>query len=152
MRYDPNFSLEQATVSETAERLHIPNVPGDGQLANLRVLWITLSRVPELLACPIDLSSVYRCPALNKLVGGAVASAHLDGRAADLVPEGIDLSAAFESLRDSDLPYDQLIIEQTRAGARWIHLGIAPIDQPPRRQALSASGDPGAMTYRESAG
>lgn len=42
--------------------------------------------------CPIRVSSGIRCPAHNRRVGGAAESAHLEGKALDLLcPEGLSL-------------------------------------------------------------
>ena len=72
-------------------------------------------------------------------------SAHIEGRAADVVPVGRAILEAFHDLRISEgLPYDQLIFE---CGA-WIHLSVAPEGQEPRREALLAQGGPGHWSYQ----
>lgn len=143
----PHFTLEELTASATAAQRHIENVPGETAVHNLRRLAFTLEEVRELLGCALLVSSGYRCPTLNAAVGGARTSAHPDGRAADLRPATGTLEAAFGLVKASPIPYDQVIIERTQAGAAWIHLGIAREGERPRRQALSAGGASGAMTY-----
>src|SRR6266581_1329607 len=46
--------------------------------------------------------------------------------------------------RFAPLPYDQIIFEC----AAWIHIAIAPAGQKPRREALTATGRPGAWVYQ----
>lgn len=55
----------------------------------LRVLAVQLERMRKELGGRLGIVSGYRCPSHNKAVGGAVASQHMTGRAADLrVPRG----------------------------------------------------------------
>jgi hypothetical protein len=109
---------------------------------------VLLEDVRALLGEPMHISSGYRCPALNALVGGASTSAHMDGRAADFKPDTLELRAAFDMIAASAIPFDQLIIEKTAAGAAWIHVGIAREGETPRLQAMAASGaSAGTMTY-----
>ena len=141
-----HFTLEDLTRSQTASRKGIDNMPPQQAIDSLNLLCSTLLEPARaLLGVPLSVDSGFRCEALNEAVGGAKTSAHLDGRAADLVPQGMDLQAAFDKLRTSDLPYDQIIFE-CRA---WIHLAIARPGETPRRMALTAAGGPGHWTYQE---
>jgi hypothetical protein len=56
----------------------------------------------------------------------------------------MDLREAFDRLRSSDLPYDQIIFECNA----WLHLAIAKAREIPRRQALTATGGPGHWAYQ----
>ena len=67
----------------------------------------------------------------------------MDGRACDFVPLGLDLEAAFDKIRQSDLIFDQVIFEC----AAWIHLAVAPIGQVARRQALKAVRGTAGFSY-----
>lgn len=143
-RLSVHFSLDELTRSQTASRLGINNQPTPEVVAMLRRLAITLLEpIRDLLGAPLHVDSGYRSPALNGAVGGAASSAHLDGRAADLVPIGVGLVAAFDFIRRSSLPFDQVILE---CGA-WIHVAVARPGDAPRRQALEASGRPGHWIY-----
>ncbi len=146
MKISDNFTLEQMTFSQTALRKGLDNTPNAGEQANIQRLCETLLEPALwLLGRPLTVNSGYRSPALNAAVGGAASSAHMDGRAADVVPVGLDLHAAFDILRESSLPFDQIILE---CGA-WIHLAIARTGVDPRRQVLTATGGPGAWHYEE---
>ena len=139
-----HFTLSELTRSQTALRLGIDNYPPEEVINNLRTLCQKiLEPARSILARPLHIDSGFRCPALNASVGGAKTSAHMTGRAADIIPISIDLVLAFEKLRHSQLPYDQIIIE---CGA-WIHIGMAVQGADPRREAMTASGIPGHWTY-----
>ena len=145
MNLSPHFTLNELTRSQTALRLGIPNVPDEQQQANMvRLCEILLEPVRELLGVPLHSDSGFRCAQLNKAVGStAPHSAHEDGRADDMIPVGMDIHEAFDKIRHSDLPYDQIIIECDA----WIHLAIAPEGSRPRRMALKAIGHPGQWAY-----
>lgn len=140
-----HFSLEELTFSEVALRRGFDNTPPPEVVANLKRLSETLLEpVRDLLGCPIHINSGYRADELNAAIGGAAHSAHTEGRAADLVPGVIPLANAFNAIRTSGLPFDQIIFECNA----WIHMAIAPTGQAPRKQVLTASGHPGAWSYQ----
>jgi len=140
-----NFALEDLTRSQTAARLGIDNTPSQEVVGQLTALCEQLLEPARaLLGVHLQVDSGYRCPNLNAHVGGAPTSAHVDGRAADVVPLGLDLQKAFDLLRKSQLPFDQVIFECQA----WIHLALARPGVAPRRQALTASGGPGAWRYQ----
>jgi hypothetical protein len=141
-----HFTLDDLTRSQTASRKGIDNTPPQQAIDSLNLLCSTLLEPARaLLGVPISVDSGFRSEALNEAVGGAKSSAHLDGRAADLVPQGMALQAAFDILRKSNLPYDQVIFECHA----WIHLAIARPGETPRRMALTAAGGPGHWSYQE---
>lgn len=69
---------------------------------------------------PISINSGYRCPELNKEVGGVWNSQHLTGEAADIttgsVAENRRLAKMIVELK---IPFDQLIDEANYA---WVHV------------------------------
>jgi len=141
----PNFSLEELTFSEMALRRGWKNDPSPLALENLKRLCETLLEpIRAAFGVPIHVNSGYRSAQINKAVGGATGSAHMIGRAADIVPIGIPLQMAFDHIRqDMDLHVDQVIFECKA----WIHVAIAPEDITPRREFLTATGQPGAWQY-----
>lgn len=144
MRLSPHFTLDELARSETALRHGRNNHPGPDEIANLeRLCRDLLEPTRALLGVPLHVNSGFRTLAVNTLVGGSKTSAHMDGRAADVFPVGMDLRQAFDWIRGSTLPFDQAIEE---CGA-WLHLAIARDGEEPRRQALVASGGPGQWTY-----
>lgn len=139
-----HFTLEELTFSQSALRLGIDNTPPLAAMQELpRLCSMLLEPARLILGVPLHVDSGYRSPELNARIGGASASAHMDGRAADIIPIGMPLQDAFDKLRSDALPLDQIILEC----AAWIHLAIAPDGTEPRRQALTASGSPGNWRY-----
>lgn len=147
MDLSPHFTIEELTRSQVALRLGLPNDPDATQLANLvRLCETLLEPARALLGVSLHVNSGLRTLVVNKAVGGAQTSQHLDGCAADVVPAGLELQDAFDFLRTSGLPFDQLIFECSA----WIHLSVTRhAGETPRRQALTAAGGPGHWTYHE---
>ena len=138
MMLTPHFCLEELVRSETAIRRGIPNEPSEEVIRNLRHL---CTEVLEPLRChfgqPVVISSGYRCPPLNRAVGGSPHSQHLKGEAADIrVPDPTTGNQWF-SWMERHLPFDQLIQERaTRTSPTfWIHVSCCR-DRPNRRQVI----------------
>ncbi len=133
-----HFTLEEFTRSDKARVLSIDNTPTPAIIANLRRLakFNELVRL-ELGGAPMGISSGYRCPALNRVVGGDSNSAHLVGLANDFkAPTFGTPMEICRHLEKSYLQFDQLIYERI-SGAVWVHLGIAAEGKAPRRQVLT---------------
>lgn len=120
-RLSDNFTLEEFTRSETAERLGINNTPGEKELAALRVLVTrTLQPLREALGVTIHVNSGYRCPELNKAVGGVPTSQHQKGEAADLSIDG-KASDILEALENNNIPFDQAILYRKQ---NFLHVSL----------------------------
>lgn len=130
-----HFSLEELVASQTATRRQIDNKPSPGIVLNLRRLCAVLEEVRALLGgVPLVISSGYRSPALNKAIGGAGTSKHMLGLAVDFtVPKFGTVLQTAKAIAASGIAYDQTIYEY----GTWVHLGLAPSGQVPRRQNLS---------------
>jgi zinc D-Ala-D-Ala carboxypeptidase len=126
-----HFHLEQLLHSDTALERGIDNWPNEAALANLRRLAAGLDRVQDLLGHPLNITSGFRCPELNKAVGGTANSQHCQGLAADFdSPEyGTPMEIALAIAR-SDIDFDQCIMEF----GHWVHLSFA---ERPRRRVLT---------------
>jgi hypothetical protein len=125
MKLSPNFSLSELIYSETAEKNRIDNTPPPDIVENLKRLAAGLERVRELLGAPLEISSGYRCAALNEVIGGSSASQHVLGLAADFACPGFGtpLEVA-RAIRESGMRFDQCILEY----GRWVHLSFS--DEP----------------------
>ena len=139
MNLSPHFTLEELTASETAQREGLTNHPGPNALANLRRLSQTLEQVRSLLGYPIRINSAYRSDEVNRRVGGTPHSAHTLGLAADISVVQLPARAVAQCIFDSDLAYDQLILEFDR----WVHLAIA--EGAGRKQVLTVRDGSGYL-------
>ncbi len=115
------FSYEEMEASVTASRKGIDNRMPEGAKRNVeRLVNVVLDPARRKFGAPITVTSGYRCQALNRAVGGARRSYHLQGRAADVVTGSTDGNRRlFEILKG--LPHVELIWEK---GGRWIHVAV----------------------------
>jgi hypothetical protein len=133
MNLSPNFTLEEMTASETAERHGIDNTPSNEVLMNLRRLALFLEDVRTAVGMPLRISSGYRSPEVNKKVGGKSTSQHCRGVAADLKVKGMTPDQVVKAIIKAGLPYDQVI----REFDSWTHVSIPNTkDEKPRKMAL----------------
>ena len=140
MNLSNNFTLEELTFSQTAVRKGLDNTPNDEQIANLTELAQSLERVQQLLGSPLHIDSAFRSPKVNSAIGGASTSAHLEGYAGDFTCPGFGTpKEVCEALKDSGIPFDQLIFENS-----WVHLSVAPRM---RGEVLTASFSNGKASY-----
>ena len=125
------YTLSRLTASETAVERGIDNTPPPELVANLRLLARGLDRVRRLLGEPLEISSGYRCPALNVAVGGAARSQHTEGFAVDFAcPRfGTPIEVA-RAIAASGIDFDTVLLEY----GRWVHLSFTP---EPRRRLLT---------------
>lgn len=123
-RISKNFTLEELRDSTTARRLGIINAPGVDEVCNLCALvHHVLQPLRDAMGEPIKIGSGYRCPQLNKAVGGVPNSQHTDGQAADLCIDG-DLKKGkrwFDWIK-AHCQFDQLIWEHNKKGSYWVHV------------------------------
>ena len=121
------FTLKELTRSVTAKNKGIDNTPGEVEKNNLIALVENvLDPLREAWGQPIIITSGYRCPALNRAVGGSATSQHVKGEAADIrtVSDTVeDNKALYELIKILNLPIDQCINEY---GYDWIHVSYSP--------------------------
>ncbi len=82
---------------------------------------------------PIVISSGYRCPALNRAVGGANTSQHMKGEAADLHLPSIAIGRQWVEWLLDNVRFDHLIWEHDSYGRYWIHISYKRDDQKNRQ-------------------
>ena len=122
------FTIKELTNSSTAKKLGIDNTPTPEIRVKLNTLISALDKIRERYGKPIKVTSGYRCPELNRAVGGAVnpdgtpKSQHCKGEAADLVGENkAETKKIFEIAKEIG-NYDQLLFETNKAGSVWVHI------------------------------
>lgn len=123
------FTIKELCRSTTAEREGISNEPSPEVVANLEFLTETiLDPLRAAWGKPIRVNSGYRCPELNKAVGGSKTSQHMLGCAADITTgntaDNKRLGDLFQSL---NLDFDQIIYEKVDKYGRpvWLHIGVS---------------------------
>lgn len=137
-----NFELSEFVKSAKATARGIDNTPSFEVVDHLEELVDTiLQPLRDAWGKPLLVTSGYRCPALNKAVGGAATSAHLYGYAADVQvsrPQDLDKFIAFAEnwLRRNNVAFDQSISEASE-DARWWHIGLRNSKGAQRRQFLA---------------
>ena len=132
MLLSEHFTLGEMLRSQTAEAHNIPNIPLKCHITALQNLCQRcLEPTRQHFGLPIQVTSGYRCPQVNRLVGGAETSQHMKGEAADItVPrkywpfcctasEQI-ARLLYKWMRDS-VDYDQLILEH-HGSTWWVHV------------------------------
>jgi len=130
-----NFSLEELTKSQTAERQSIPNNPDENGIYYLRmVAEKILQPVRNHYGIPFTVSSGFRSVDLCLAIGSKATSQHTKGQAVDFEVPGIsnmDLSYFIKTTLD----FDQLILEFYRGGnTGWVHCSVADT---PRKDLLT---------------
>lgn len=116
------FALSELTKSSTATRYHIDNTPSDDIIKNLQYgVDMVLDPLRRLYGKPIIINSGYRCPELNKRVGGISNSWHTQGNAADIhVASLAEARRIFDNLQK--IPsVDTALFEHSTSG-QWLHV------------------------------
>ena len=126
-----HFTIDEFTFSQTASRNGISNNPPPEIVTALHHTAKGMELVRKALGnVPVLVSSGYRSPALNAVVGGQIGSQHLLGEAVDFTAPTFGLpSDVIRNIVKSDVPYDQIILEF----GRWVHISFSDRN---RRQAL----------------
>jgi hypothetical protein len=137
MNLSPHFTLAEFVLSPGAARLGIDNDPPAELLPTLKRTALGMETVRiRLGGMPVLISSAYRCLAWNQALGSKNTSQHLKGEAVDFIcPRYGSPANIVAALKDSEVPYDQLILEYPKASnGGWVHVSFA---DSARRQAFA---------------
>ena len=126
-----NFSLEELVFSITANNQGINNTPNAEAKAALKRLAVeVLQPIRDAWGQPIVISSGYRCPKLNKVVGGVANSQHILGQAADIkatnpADNGKLFTCIKRLVQQGKIKTGQLIWEYgTKKIPKWVHVSL----------------------------
>ncbi len=144
-----HISYKEGVYSVTAMRRGIDNIPNGEQLANMELLAKKVFEpLREWVSGPIKINSFFRCPELNKAIGGSSKSQHCKGQA-------IDIDDTFRVVANSDmynyikenLDFDQLIWEfGDDENPNWVHVSYVS-EEDNRRRCLKAYKNNGKTAY-----
>ena len=139
MKLSNNFSLNELTRSQTAERKGIDNTPSPEHQENLKLLCThILQPIRDHFGKVVPVSSGYRSPALCEAIGSKTTSQHAKGQAADFEIFGLS-NQELANYIHSTLNYDQLILEfwsPENPNSGWIHCSYSKENN--RKQYLRA--------------
>lgn len=142
MEYPPHFPRRELILSDYAIRNGIDNTPQSDDIEiNLLKLAYWLEQLREKLQQPIIITSGYRCPELNKALGGSSTSAHMQGLAADIHCPNMSILDLAKFVTQNMGNYDQVIYEFRE----WVHVGLS--DDVPRLELLTAAKQDGKVMY-----
>ena len=127
----PHFSWDELTTTSTG----LANTPGAGAELNLQRLAIHVLEPIRDQFGPLRITSAFRSSAVNRAVGGASSSSHMDGRGADLyATQGATADQIATWLYNQPaLALRQIIVEHHTG---HLHLEMQTGGPPYRRQFL----------------
>ena len=144
-----HISYKEGVYSITAIRKGINNEPNKKQLSNMKLIAEKIFEpLRSYVGGPIKINSFFRCPDLNKSIGGSSKSQHCHGQA-------IDIDDTYGKMSNSDmyewikenLDFDQMIWEfGDDDNPAWVHVSYVSPEQN-RNRCLKAYKDKGKTKY-----
>ena len=137
MKLTEHFTLSEFERSATAEKYHIDNQVPPQYIPTLQQLCKeVLEPLRSFVGGPIVISSGYRCNQLNVKVGGAYASQHTLGEAADIrLPvtpytswtdntqhTNLEVAHRWIDWLERNVNFDQIILETSNGHDYWLNI------------------------------
>ena len=149
MKLTENFSLNELTKSQTAERKGIDNTPSTEHQENLKSLCeMILQPIRDHFGQVVSVSSGYRSPELCVAIGSSTQSQHAKGQASDFEIFGVSNKKLADWINEN-LDYDQLILEywkgEDEPNSGWVHCSYTNGNN--RKQYLRAYKENGSTKY-----
>jgi hypothetical protein len=137
IQFSTNFTLAEFVNSPTAIARGIPNDPLPEHVFHMQETCVKLLQPMRELVGPLPITSGFRTPMLNQVIGGSSkTSAHMHGWAIDCKPQRMSMVELMHWLWGTSLAFDQAILEPS-----WIHIGFRqPNTGAQRRQLLANDG------------
>jgi hypothetical protein len=151
MKLTENFSLNELTKSQTAERKGIDNTPSAEHQENLKSLCeMILQPIRDHFGQVVSVSSGYRSQELCVAIGSSTQSQHAKGQASDFEIFGVSNKELADYINEN-LDYDQLILEywkgEDEPNSGWVHCSYSQGKN--RRQYLRAYKENGSTKYEQ---
>ena len=144
-----HVSYREGVYSITATRLGIDNTPNDEQLDNMElVAKEVFEPLRKWVGGPIKINSFFRGSGLNKAIGGARKSQHMNGQAMD-IDDGYSHATNAEMYHwiKENLDFDQLIWEfGDDDNPNWLHVSYVSKEDN-RNRCLKAYKEQGKSKY-----
>lgn len=153
MQITKNFHYSELIHSRTAAARGINNTPPEAIKNNLIGATKNLFQpVRDLLGQAMIISSGYRSPNLNRVIGGSSTSAHCCGYAIDFTAPSFGNTRKIAKFLAEELPkrgikFDQIILEFPDSPSSWIHIGWKSPTGSQRGQILTAKKVAGKTKY-----
>ena len=148
VRLSENFTLQEFTKSQTAERRGIDNTPVEGHIENAKALFENVVQPVRDNFGVTVINSGYRCGDLNYAIGGSNTSQHCKGQAVDIECPGTPNYDVAKWIEEN-LEFDQLILEFYTPGipdSGWVHVSYKTEDN--RKGVLTAMKENGKTIYK----
>jgi hypothetical protein len=151
MKLTEHFSLHEFEQSETAKKYGIDNTVPSKYVPVLQQLCKeVLEPLRSFVGKPIVISSGYRCNQLNVKVGGAYASQHTLGEAADIqLPltsytgwddnkrhTNLEVAHKWIDWLERNVNFDQIILETSNGKDYWLHVSCRRNRRANRHQVI----------------
>tara|TARA_Y100000296_G_scaffold78157_1_gene100509 strand:+ start:41 stop:496 length:456 start_codon:yes stop_codon:yes gene_type:complete len=144
-----HISYKEGVYSTTATRRGIDNTPNDEQLSNMELIAKKVFEpLRKYVGGPIKINSFFRCPKLNKAIGGSSKSQHCHGQAIDIDDTfGVVANSDMYNYIKNNLDFDQLIWEfGDDDNPNWVHVSYVSKEDN-RNRCLRASKSGGTTLY-----
>jgi hypothetical protein len=144
-----HISYKEGTYSNTAMRKGIDNTPNDEQLENMKLVADKVFEpLRKWVSGPIKINSFFRCPELNKAIGGSSKSQHCKGQAIDIDDTfGVISNADMYYYIKNHLDFDQMIWEfGDDDNPNWVHISYVS-EKDNRNRCLKAYREDGKTKY-----
>ena len=143
-----HISYKEGVHSNTAIRKGIDNTPNNDQLHFMEIIAEEIFEpLREWVGGPIKINSFFRCPELNKAIGGSSMSQHCKGQAVDIDDTfGKATNAEMYHYIKENLDFDQMIWEFGDDNPAWVHVSYVSPEKN-RNRCLKAYKNNGKTKY-----
>ena len=144
-----HISYKEGVYSNTAIRKGIDNTPNTEQKANMeKIAQNIFEPLRQWVGGPIKINSFFRCPELNKAIGGSSKSQHCKGQAIDIDDTfGVVSNADMYTWIKENLDFDQMIWEfGDDDNPNWVHISYVSHKEN-RNRCLKAYRENGKTKY-----